>query len=841
MVDRATSWTTPCTKAGDRITELLARLQSLDEERAAIVDQIEALRTKAIEVAPTAPAVLSRPTAAAVHGRSPIQAKIALFRRLFRGRADVFPVRWENVKSGRNGYSPACRNEWRRGVCDKPKVKCSNCPNQAFIGVGDEDIERHLRGVGSDGSPFVMGVYPMLPDDSCWFLAGDFDEEDWRRDVAAFAETCQFYDVPIAIERSRSGNGAHAWVFFAEPLPAAAARRLGAFLLTQTMERLPDIGFKSYDRFFPSQDTLPVGGFGNLIALPLQGLARNVGNSVFIDTKGAPFPDQWAFLSGAASIARSRVDHLIEEASASGKILSVRMPLVDEDEEPWLSPPSRRRAPLTIEGPLPEATTLVRADQIYIPRLTLPSPLIARLIRLAAFQNPEFYAAQSMRRSTHDKPRIISCAELTSHHIALPRGCFDAALDLFASLGVSVSIDDQRGAGKPISVSFQGELRPDQEKAIAALSPHDTGVLAATTAYGKTVVAIRMIAERGLNTLILVHRRQLMDQWVERLAAFSDLPRDAIGVIGGGKRKPKGLVDVALIQSLVRKGEVEDLIGDYGHLIVDECHHLSAVSFELVARRAKSRYILGLSATVTRKDGHQPIIAMQCGPIRYSVSAKSEAAKRPFDHLVRVRRTKFILPGEFDCAPPTIQEVFQALINDENRNSLIFDDILLALDAGRSPVVITERTAHLEALATRLERFAKHVVVLRGGSSDKKRRETAQRLASIPETEERVIVATGRYLGEGFDDARLDTLFLTMPIAWKGAVAQYAGRLHRLHQAKREVVIYDYVDDNVPVLARMAAKRRTAYQALGYSVTAADELDLRRPMPMIDSPRTESR
>ena len=841
LVDKATSWTTPCPKAGERLLELLGHLQSLDEERAAIVAEIETLRTRAIEDAPPAPAVLSQPSAAAVHGRSPIQAKIALFRRLFRGRADVFPVRWENAKSGRSGYSPACGNEWRRGVCDKPKVKCSNCPNQAFIGVGDEVIERHLRGASSDGAPFVMGVYPILPDDSCWFLAGDFDEEDWRRDVAAFAETCRLHGVPVAVERSRSGNGAHAWIFFAEALPAANARRLGALLLTQTMERLPDIGFKSYDRFFPSQDTLPVGGFGNLIALPLQGLARNVGNSVFIDAAGAPFPDQWAFLSSAASMARSRVDRLVEEASASGKILSVRMPLVDEDEEPWLSPPSRRRAPPAIEGPLPVAMTLVRADQIYIPRPDLPSPLIARLIRLAAFQNPEFYAAQSMRRSTHDKPRIISCAELTRRHIALPRGCFDAALDLFASLGVVISIDDQRFAGRPISVSFQGELRPDQEKAIAALSPHDTGVLAATTAFGKTVVAIRMIAERGLNTLILVHRRQLMDQWVERLAAFSDLPRDAIGVIGGGKRKPKGLVDVALIQSLVRKGEVDDLIGNYGHLIVDECHHLSAVSFELVASRAKSRYILGLSATVTRKDGHHPIIAMQCGPIRHSVSAKSEAAKRPFDHLVRVRRTKFILPGGPDCAPPTIQEVFQALINDENRNALIFDDILLALDAGRSPVVITERTAHLEALATRLERFAKHVVVLRGGSSEKQRRETARRLASIPETEERVIVATGRYLGEGFDDARLDTLFLTMPIAWKGAVTQYAGRLHRLHHAKREVVIYDYVDDNVPVLARMAAKRRTAYQALGYRMSAAAELDLRRSMPMFDSPRTENR
>ena len=392
-----------------------------------------------------------------------------------------------------------------------------------------------------------MGVYPMLPDDSCWFLAADFDEGEWRRDVAAFGETCRRHGVPVAVERSRSGNGAHAWIFFAEALPAALARRLGAFLITETMERLPDIGFKSYDRFFPSQDTMPSGGFGNLIALPLQGLARGAGNSVFVDESFSPYPDQWAFLSGSRLMSRSDVNRLVEEASASGKLLAVRIPLDDEDEEPWLAPPSRRRPPPAIEGPLPSAITIVNADQIYIPRAELPPSLIARLIRLAAFQNPEFYAAQAMRRSTHDKPRIISCAELTSHHIGLPRGCFDAVRALLASLGVDVAIEDRRVAGAPISLSFIGNLRPDQETAVAALSPHDTGVLAATTAFGKTVVAIRMIAERGVNTLILVHRRQLMDQWVERLVAFSNLPREAIGMVGGGRRKPKGQVDVALI------------------------------------------------------------------------------------------------------------------------------------------------------------------------------------------------------------------------------------------------------------------------------------------------------
>jgi superfamily II DNA or RNA helicase len=812
------------TQTDIRITELMTRLTALERERAAIMAEIETLQSAPSEQTAAIKVIPSKKASDLVDRNSTIESKIALFRKLFRGRSDVFPIRWENHKTGRSGYAPACANEWQRGICQKPKVKCSACPNQAFLTVDDVSMECHLRGTDANGAPFVMGVYPMLTDNTCSFLAADFDEGEWRRDVFAFGETCRRHKIPVAIERSRSGNGAHAWIFFEEPIPAASARRLGAFLITETMDRVPDIGFGSYDRFFPSQDSMPAGGFGNLIALPLQGLARSSGNSVFIDESCSPYLDQWAFLSAIDLIARVRVDHLIEEASASGRILGVRIPLVDEDEEPWLAPPSRRQPPPIIGGPLPSAITIVQADQIYIPRHALPPPLIARLIRVAAFQNPEFYAAQAMRRSTHDKPRIISCAELTSHHVALPRGCFDAVCDLLASLGIAVTVEDCRTTGAPIPFAFTGALRPSQKPAIEALLPHDTGVLAATTAFGKTVLAIRMMAERGLNTLILVHRRQLMDQWIERLTAFSSLPRDAIGMIGGGHRKPKGQVDVALIQSLVRKGEVDDIVGNYGHLVIDECHHLSAVSFEMVARRSKARYILGLSATVTRKDGHHPIIVMQCGPVRHRVDARSEAAKRPFDHVVRIRDTSFQLQATLNASSPSIQDVFKAMVADEARNGLIFDDVLHALEAGRSPVVITERTAHLEIFAKRLERFARHVIVLRGGQSEKQRSEVAARLAAIPQTEERVIVATGRYLGEGFDDSRLDTLFLTMPIAWKGTLAQYAGRLHRLHDAKREVIIYDYVDMNVPVLARMAAKRRVGYQTIGYRILGTDDL-----------------
>jgi hypothetical protein len=445
------------------------------------------------------------------------------------------------------------------------------------------------------------------------------------------------------------------------------------------LDQTPDIGFASYDRLFPSQDTVPSGGFGNLIALPLQGLSRQAGNSVFLDRDLSPYDDQWAHLAGVRRLKRAALEALVETASAAGRILGVRIPIDDDDEAPWLAPPSRHRSPPAFAGPLPSYLTMAIADQVYIPRKDLPPGLVARLIRLAAFQNPEFHAAQAMRLATHDKPRVVSCAELTANHIGLPRGCFDVAMDLFVSLGVTVEIEDQRNRGAAIDVSFNGVLRPDQEAAVDALLPHDIGVLAATTAFGKSVVAARMVAERGVSVLVLVHRRQLMDQWVERLGAFLTAAPGTIGKIGGGKRKPSGLIDIALIQSLVRKGAVDDIVGDYGHLIVDECHHLSAVSFELVARRTKARFVLGLSATVTRKDGHHPIIFMQCGPVRKRVDARAEAARRPFDHRVRIRQTVFRLPdSDANAATVPIQDVYRALAGDDGRNELIFNDVLAA-------------------------------------------------------------------------------------------------------------------------------------------------------------------
>ena len=787
--------------------QIRERLMRLDAERVELEQRLA-------ELAPAhSPARELSTRSGEVTSRSPTGDKIALFRSLFHGREDVYPRRWENARKDRAGYAPVCTNEWRPGVCHKPQVRCGGCPNQAFVPVTDEAIEGHLRGRRT------LGVYPMLADDTCRFLAADFDKETWRRDAGAYLDACRSKNVPAALERSRSGNGAHVWIFFDGPVPASLARRLGTHILTEAMERNPDLGFRSYDRFFPSQDTMPQGGFGNLIALPLQGSPRESGNSVFLDEEFNPWSDQWAFLSGLRRLTEAEAGAIVEEAGQRGRIVGLRLPLTDEDdEEPWAAPPSRRRPSPAIAGAMPERVGAVIGDQIYIPREGLPPGLVNRLVRIAAFQNPEFYAAQAMRRSTFGTPRIVACVELLSHHVALPRGCLEAVEGLLEELGIGLDLRDERFAGRPIETTFLGELTTEQTLAAHTLLKRDTGVLAATTAFGKTVVAASLLASRKTNTLVLVHRRQLMDQWTARLGAFLDLPASAVGRIAGGGRKPTGIVDVAVIQSLVRGDEVDDIVADYGHLIVDECHHLSAVSFEKVARRAKARYVLGLSATVTRQDGHHPIVFMQCGPVRFRASAKAHARQRPFAHRALLRPTAFRLPEEVEGEHPPIQRVYSALAGDEDRDDLIFDDVLKALETGRSPLVLTARKDHAHRLAERLGRLARNVVFLHGGMGAKQRRAVMQRLEEIPDTEERVLVATARYIGEGFDDARLDTLFLAMPVAWRGTLAQYVGRLHRLHPAKREVLVYDYVDEAVPALQRMTEKRIRGYRSLGYSV-----------------------
>jgi superfamily II DNA or RNA helicase len=806
----------------EKIQTAEQELAALDAKRTVLQDRIRQLKglnqSIADEQLPFSPRSESNVT-----NESTDEQKIALFRSLFRGREDVYPRRFESKRSGKSGYQPACRKEWIRPFCQKPKIKCGNCENRDFTPLSNDVIRNHLIGndpVDRYQREFVVGVYPMLLDETCWFLAVDFDKEAWSEDSKVYLKTCETFNVPAVLERSRSGNGGHIWIFFSEPIPSKLARQLGAFMLTQAMESRPEMGFDSYDRFFPSQDTLPRGGFGNLIALPLQRIPREKGNSLFVDENFRPYTEQWSFLSAIRRMNFAEVQSEVDKAAYRGGVLGVRFVSTDEDDiSPWLYSPSGRKPEIKIVGPLPDTVDLVLSNQIYIGKEELPSVLKNKLIRLAAFQNPEFYKAQAMRFPTFDKPRIVHCCENFPKHIGLPRGCLEDTTELLHSMGIQARFIDERFGGDRVKTEFTGILRPEQEAAAKALLEHDTGVLAASTAFGKTVVAAYLIAKRSVNTLILVHLKELLYQWIARLNTFLDVSADDIGQIGGGKRKPTGIIDVATIQSLSRKGVVDNIVANYGHLIVDECHHISARSFEIVARQCKAKYVTGLSATVTRKDGHHPIIFMNCGPVRYKVDDKKQAAARPFAHKVIVRETNFQMPASFEADRYTaIQEIYRALLRSDERNRFIVADVMDAIKNNRFPVILTERKEHLEILKSLLESKIQNLIVMKGGMGKKQRQTALNALESLPDHAEKALLATGRYLGEGFDDKRLDTLFLTLPISWRGTLSQYAGRLHRIRDGKKDVWIYDYVDVDVPVLARMYDKRIKGYRSIGYKI-----------------------
>ncbi|WP_260292488.1 TOTE conflict system archaeo-eukaryotic primase domain-containing protein [Sedimenticola hydrogenitrophicus] len=735
--------------------------------------------------------------------------KIALFRRLFRGREDVYPQRWESAK-GTSGYSPACGNEWKPGVCHKPTIKCGDCNQRLLLPVTDQVIYGHLAGKQT------IGVYPLLTDDSCYFLAADFDKADWREDAKAFMESCQELAIPAALEISRSGNGAHIWIFFADPVPAREARQLGAALISHTCDRTRQLSLGSYDRLFPNQDTLPKGGFGNLIALPLQKQPRDLGRSVFVDEHLDPYPDQWAFLASIQPFSKRELEDAILRASGGRHPLDVVFIVEEEDNKPWQRPTP---APTRIAGPLPESLTLVLANQIFIAKADLPQSLANRLIRLAAFQNPEFYKAQAMRLPVWNKPRIIGCAENFPQHIGVPRGCLDAVLDLLQGNGIRPELLDERLPGRKVTAKFTGTLRKDQKAAVREMFKHEVGVLCAPTAFGKTVTAAALIARRKVSTLVLVHRTELQRQWQERLTSFLEMPKGGLGIIGGGRKKPSGKIDIAVMQSLSRQEDLGELLDGYGQIIVDECHHLSAFSFEAILKQAKARYVVGLTATPVRRDGHQPIIFMQCGPIRHS-------AARPETSPSQLEVWPKYLPAPAIPPDSPIQDVFRILANDATRNRRIAGDVLAAYQEGRKVLVLTERTDHLPLLQRALGDEVEHCFVLHGRLAKTQRTAVLAELDALDESAPRVLLATGRLIGEGFDHPPLDTLVLAMPISWKGTLQQYAGRLHREHADKQDVRIYNYAETDQPQLARMWDKRQRGYRAMGYQIQPLEPLIL---------------
>ncbi|MEO0314038.1 MAG: hypothetical protein RI928_494 [Pseudomonadota bacterium] len=731
--------------------------------------------------------------------------KIALFRRLFRGRTDAYPVRWESQASGKSGYAPACANEWRANVCEKPRIKCSDCSNRLLIPLSDAVIYDHLAG------EHTIGIYPILEDDSCYFLAVDFDESDWRDDALAFLQSCEDLGVPAALEISRSGNGAHAWIFFSSRVSARDARRLGTSIISHTCARTRQLKLESYDRLFPNQDTMPKGGFGNLIALPLQKWPRENSCSVFVDAQLRPFPDQWEFLASIKPIAAHNLEPTILRATGGAHPLDVTF-IDDED----LATPWKQQSTSTnkVGGQMPKSLTVTLANLIYFEKGQLPQALANRLIRVAAFQNPEFYKAQAMRMSVWDKPRVIGNAENYPEHIALPRGCLDAVLDLLRDNGITCDLRDERFDGSPIDVHFVGTLRLDQEAAVATMLHHDTGVLCAPTAFGKTVTAAAMIARRGVTTLVLVHRTELLKQWQERLQIFLGVGKGEVGTIGGGKAKPTGKIDIAVMQSISRQGKVNPLVDIYGQVIVDECHHVGAVSFDAILKNAKAKFVLGLTATPVRRDGLQPIIFMQCGPIRYK-AAKPAGMPHDLEVLPRSRLTRINLPTDAG-----IQDVFRHLANDRARTDAIAAEVRDAVGQGRKVLVLTERTEHLDAINAALNCLKYPLFVLHGRMPRKHRLALIADLNALPPEAPRVLLSTGKLVGEGFDHPPLDTLVLAMPVSWKGTLQQYAGRLHREHAMKTDVRIIDFVDTGHPALLRMWDKRQRGYRAMGYRIAS---------------------
>ncbi len=675
-------------------------LDRLSRENARLIGLLEAhgIAWRSGEPAPKEPAPISK--AAPANGPSSTQEKVALFRRLFRGRDDMHALRWQSSSSGRSGYAPACANEWRSGICEKPRISCRDCNHRELLPLSDAAIYAHLAG------DHTIGLYPLLNNDHCHLLAVDFDEQDWRDDARAFLRSCRELAVPAALEISRSGEGAHVWVFFEEAVPAREARQLGAALISHTCQASRQLQLSSYDRLFPNQDTMPKGGFGNLIALPLQKEAL-----------------QRLSMAGLQSVLQTATDgaHPLD------------LSFIDEEDlaTPWKAPPAIAK----LSGPLPTSLTLTLADRLYVESSALPQPLLNRLIRLAAFANPAFYKAQAMRLSVWDKPRVISCAENFPQHIALPRGCLEPVQTLLKEQGISWELMDERQNGLPLELVFTGQLRNDQETAVEAMLRHDIGVLQAPTAFGKTVVAAAILARRRVNTLVLVHRAELLRQWQERLHAFLDVAPEAIGCIGGGKAKPTGQLDIAVMQSLVRKGEVNPVVQSYGQVIVDECHHIAAASFETILRHVKARHVLGLSATLVRRDGLQPILFMQCGPIRHSAQRPAGAPKT----LELVSRTHQLpaLPADLP-----IQELMRRLAEDPRRTERIVVEALACWGDGRKLLLLSERTDHITAIAGALAA-----------------------LEALPPDAPRIVLATGRLVGEGFDHPPLDTLLLAMPVS----------------------------------------------------------------------------
>jgi len=779
----------------DRIKEIEAELHDLEDRRQELLAEMREIRSA--EKSPELPLGKGTP------GTN--EEKVDLFLSLFGARRSVYPKLWINLKKGSKGYSPACSNEWVHGVCEKPRVKCSDCPNQNFPPLDHSAIHSHLIG------RHTIGTYAIREDDSCIFLAADFDGEGWMQDIEAYRRAAEQMGISVGVERSRSGNGGHAWIFFSRPLPAVLARRLGTLIVARASSFHRGMKLSTYDRFFPNQDTCPKGGFGNLIALPLQQERRKSGHTLFLDEQFEPVSDQWAYLASRPKIDLSELQRLLETSCSAEKDIEPTESVSLNFDEAALNviPQAVQR------GDFKGTLKLLRKSQITIPLADVPTSLGAALKRLGTIANPVFYEKQRLRFSTVNIPRFIFCGEEHNDKLVLPRGTLHDIKKLVSKAGGKVSITDRRPTPATADLSFNGTLSATQSAAVDAMMGHEEGVLVAPPGAGKTVMACAAIAQRGVSTLILVHRKQLLDQWSDRLQTFLGLSKNEIPILGKA-RYPDAPVALGMFPTLARSEFPEALLAKYGHVIIDECHHVPAASFEAAMKRCTARYILGLTATPNRKDGLQKILFLQCGPIRHRID---------LDHSEEQSRTVFVrefslrLPAGKDRLP--IHQIWEHLIQSRDRNSAIASDVTSAFEEQRFCALLSDRKEHLNALESLLrERLPDDAVFRMDGSTPRKQREEALNHLRLKAAQclPFVLLATASLLGEGFDMPELDTLFLAMPISFKGRLIQYAGRLHRISEKKKSVQIYDYAEPDHPLTAQMYRKRSVAYREMGYSI-----------------------
>ena len=761
---------------------------------------------------------------------------------MFWGRQDVYAKRSVNKETGKAAYYPQCNNFWTN-VCHK-KIKdginCKDCKNRSYKAITKKDILNHLQGNAYNASD-VIGVYPLLSNGTCRFMVFDFDNHDkdaeekdfanaddtWVEEVESMREICVLNGIEPLVERSRSGRGAHVWIFFDKPIAASFVRKFGFALLDKGAEQINLKSFKYYDRMLPAQDSLPEdSAVGNLIALPLQGKALQDGNSAFIDGNWNAYPNQWETLFNKPRLSQEFLEEKIKEWSNIIDDIAANAAESDR-EKPWNRMQHFNKN--DVEGKL----HIILSNGIYVDNTNLKAAMQNRIRRMAAISNPVFYKNQAIGTSNYDTARWIYLGkDHLSGYIQIPRGLQDELWENIKQADIDYEMEDERQQGRKINVDFKGELRPEQDKALKELIRYDNGILHAATAFGKTVVSSAIIAQKKINTLIILESSALIEQWKEALEKFLNinegLPtyetktgrvrkrKSLIGTLQGAHDSMTGIIDIAMAGSLCKKGMYHKMMNEYGLVLIDECHHSASETIANVLKEVKAKYVYGVTATPKRGDGLEKINYMLIGPIRYSYTAKEKAKEQGIQHLVYPRFTMTVPPRGVITDKMHPNEAYEIIHNNDVRDEQIIEDVKNCVAAGRTPVVLSRYKDHSEKFYERLKSYADHVFLMTGNNSKKEHRKILEQMHQVDKNESLILIATGSLVGEGFDFPRLDTLFMATPVSFRGVVEQYAGRLNRDYAGKENVIIYDYVDNHIPMFNNMYMKRLKAYKQIGY-------------------------